>query len=122
MTHPLFGDVVTLYHKKDDHYTRHVLSGVQFRQKAERAAYQRGQSGVMDIKTVTTVTVPSDVPAAGTISASEGDVLVLGVGPELTASFTIADLKKAFSSYCTVRAVADNTLRPRLKHWKVTAE
>lgn len=122
MIHPLFNDVVTLYHKENDSYTRYTLSGVQWRQKAERIAYQQGNAGVFDLKTVTSVTIPYDTPNANAISVSEGDVLVLGEAPDLSESFTIADLKKAYPSYCTVRAIADNTLRPRLRHWKVMAE
>lgn len=121
MSHPLFNDVVTLYHKENDIYTRYVLSGVQWRQKVERFSYQRGSAGVFDLKTVTTVTVPFGTKFADRFSPSEGDVLVLGAGPELTAAFTVADLKKTNPTYCTVRAVSDNTLRPRLKHWKVYA-
>lgn len=121
MIHPLFGDTITLYHKSADSYTRHVIYGVQWRQKVERFMYQRGQSGVFDIKTVTTVTIPAGVAGAEKISPAEGDVMVLGKGPQLTASYTIANLKADFPSYCTVRAVSDNTQRPRLKHWKVIA-
>lgn len=122
MIHPLFNDVVTLYHKENDSYTRYTLSGVQWRQKVERIAHQRGNASVFDLKTVTSVTIPYDTPNANAISVSEGDVLVLGEAPDLSESFTIADLKKTYPSYCTVRAIADNTLRPRLRHWKVMAE
>lgn len=121
MNHPLFNDVVTLYHKENDQYTRYVLSGVQWQQKAERFAYQRGNAGVFDIKTATTVTIPYGVQHAEKVGFSEGDVMILGKGPQITKNFSIADLKKSHASYCTVRAIADNTLHPRLKHWKVYA-
>ena len=121
MKNPFFADTVTLYHKENDQYTRYVLSGVQWRQKAERFAYQRGEAGVFEIKTVTTVTIPHNIQNAAKISISEGDVLVLGTAPALTADFGIAKLRKKYATYCTVRAVADNTLRPRLRHWKVYA-
>jgi hypothetical protein len=51
----------------------------------------------------------------------QGDVLVHGSGPQLTGAYTIADLRRESPSYCTVQAVADNTLRPRLKHWRIEA-
>ena len=121
MKHPLFGDTVTLYHKEDDRYTRFVLRGVQWKQKIERFASQKGTAATFDIKTVTSMTVPVAVADAAKISVCEGDVLVLGDGPELSDAFTIADLKKSQPTYCTVRAVVDNTLRPRLRHWKVMA-
>lgn len=121
MIHPLFGDTITLYHKEADAYTRYIIPGVQWRQKAERFAYQRGQAGVFDVKNVTTVTIPVSAANTFLISPLEGDVLVLGKGPPLTAEYTVSSLKADFPSYCTVRAVSDHTMRPRLKHWKVIA-
>lgn len=121
MIHPLFADTVTLYQKTDDRYARHVLSGVQWRQKLERYVFQRGQTGVFDVKAVTGITIPAAAMGRISVSPSEGDVFVLGIGPELTGEYTIAKLKAEFSSYCTVRAVTDNTLRPKLRHWKVVA-
>lgn len=121
MKTPLFGDTITLYKKQDESYTRHVIEGVQWRQKAERYSFQRGTAGVLDMKTVTSVTIPAGNMQNVSVHPSEGDVLILGIGPELTSLYTIADLKRDHASYCTVRAVADNTLRPKLKHWKVTA-
>lgn len=113
MTHPLFADTVTVYRKNGDQYTRHVLKGVQWRQKIERL----NDNGKIAIATVTSVTIPDGVEMA----VKPGDVLVLGVGPELTDEYTIARLRADNTTYCTVKAVADNTRRPRLKHWKVTA-
>ena len=100
MTHPLFADTVTVYSKNGDQYTRHVLKGVQWRQKTERL----NDNGKLSLVTV-----------------KPGDVLILGEGPELTESYTIARLKAENDTYCTVKGVADNTRRPQLKHWKVTA-
>ena len=113
MTHPLFADTVTVYSKNGDQYARHVLKGVQWRQKIERL----NDNGKIAIATVTSVTIPEGVEMA----VKPGDVLVLDVGPELTDEYTIARLRAEYESYCTVKAVADNTRRPRLKHWKVTA-
>ncbi|MBR6709093.1 MAG: hypothetical protein IKL84_05380 [Clostridia bacterium] len=113
MTHPLFADTVTVYSKNGDQYTRHVLKGVQWRQKIERL----NDNGKIAIATVTSVTIPEGVGMA----TKPGNVLVLGVGPELTDEYTIARLRADNESYCTVKAVADNTRRPQLKHWKVKA-
>lgn len=121
MKTPLFGDTITLYKKQDESYTRHVIEGVQWRQKAERYSFQRGTTSVFDMKTVTSVTIPAGNMQNVSVYPSEGDVLILDIGPELTSLYTIADLKRDHASYCTVRAVADNTLRPKLKHWKVAA-
>ena len=122
MKNPFFTDTATLYHKENDKYTRYVIKGVQWKQKVERFAYQRNNSGVFEIKTITTVTIPHNTSKSDNISISECDVLVLGIAPALTASFGIADLKKKYASYCTVHAIADNTLRPKLKHLKVYAK
>lgn len=113
MTHPLFSDTVTAYRKNGEQYTRRVLNGVQWRQKIERL----NDNGTLALATVASVTIPEGADMA----VKPGDVLVLGVGPELTDEYTIARLRADNDTYCTVRAVADNTRRPRLKHWKVTA-
>lgn len=113
MTHPLFSDTVTAYHKNGEQYTRHVLKGVQWRQKTERL----NNNGKLALATVTSVTIPEGVEMV----VKPGDVLVLGAGPEITDEYTIASLRAENTTYCTVKTIADNTLRPRLKHWKVTA-
>lgn len=113
MTHPLFSDTVTAYRKNGEQYTRHVMKGVQWRQKTERL----NDNGKLSLVTVTSVTIPGE----GVAPVKLGDVLILGEGPELTEALTIARLKAENETYCTVKGVADNTRRPRLKHWKVTA-
>ena len=113
MTHPLFTDTVTLYRKNGDQYVPEVLRGVQWRQKIERL----NDGGKLIMVTVTTVTVPEQISAA----ISPGDVMILGVGPKLSASYTIARLREDNPTYCTVRGVTDNRLRPQLRHRKVTA-
>ena len=113
MTHPLFTDTVTVYRKEGERYIRHVLAGVQWRQKTERL----NDNGKLSLVTVTSVTIPGE----GAAPVKPGDVLILGKGPEITEAYTIARLKAENETYCTVKGVADNTRRPRLKHWKVTA-
>ncbi len=113
MTHPLFSDTATVYRKNGEQYTRHVLKGVQWRQKTERL----NDNGKLSIATVTSVTIPEGVEMA----VKPGDVLVLGIGPEITDKYTIAHLRAEDTTYCTVKSIADNTPRSRLKHWKVKA-
>lgn len=113
MTHPLFSDTVTVYRKNGEQYDRHVLEGVQWQQKTERM----NDGGKLALAAMTSVTIPE---SAG-MAVKPGDVLVLGTGPEITGEYTIARLRAEDETYCTVRTVADNTLRPRLKHWKVMA-
>ncbi len=113
MTHPLFSDTVTVYHREGDLFTRYVLCGVQWRQKTERL----NDNGRLSTVTVTSVTVPEDV----SMTVRAGDVLVLGEAAELTQEYGIAQMKKDYPTYCTVKSITDNTRRSRLKHWKVTA-
>jgi hypothetical protein len=113
MSHPLFTDTVTAYRREGDRYVRRVLKDVQWRQKTERL----NDNGRIALATVTSVTIPKGIE----IAVKPGDVLVLGVGPAITDEYTIAQLRADKTTYCTVKAVADNTLRPKLKHWRVTA-
>lgn len=122
MSHPLFADTITLYHKESDSYTRFILQGVQWRQKTERQISSNlSTAGVMLFQTVTTVTIPASITAAKNISPTTGDVLILGRGPLITENYPVSSLKADHVTYCTVRSVSDNTLRPMLKHWKVYA-
>ena len=115
MSRALFGDTATLYHHTGgDIWQRTVLDGVQWRQKTERAVDAEGR---LRIQTVTSITIPAEITVE--ISTAGLDVFVPGVGPELTEAYTLADLKRDCEGYCTVRAVTDNTRRPRLKHRKV---
>ena len=113
MSRALFSDAITVYHRDGDSFTRQVIEGVQWRQKVERL----NDNGKLSLVTVTDVTIP----ASAGVTVSVGDVMIRGQAPPLIGSYTIADLKKAYSTFCTVRTVTDNTCRPRLKHWKVTA-
>lgn len=113
VSNSLFTDIVTVYHKIGDRFARQVISGVQWRQKIERL----NDDGKLTLATVTSVTIPGDI----SVNVNLGDVIVLGVGPELSAGYSIANLRADHSTYCTVRAVADNTLRAHLKHRKVIA-
>ena len=123
MSNAHFGDNATLYRKARvngaEIYARYELRGVQWRQKIVREASEGGRYSV---RTATSVTIPADTIGADMFPGPmQGDVLVHGSGPQLTGAYTIADLRRENPSYCTVQAVADNTLRPRLKHWRVEA-
>lgn len=118
-----FGDNATLYRKARvngaEIYARYELRGVQWRQKIVREASEGGRYSV---RTATSVTIPADTIGADMFPGPmQGDVLVLGNGPDITGDYSIAELRKDYSSYCTVQAVANNTLRPRLKHWRIEA-
>lgn len=110
---PLFTDTVTLYRRNGEQYVRCVLRGVQWRQKVERA----NDDGKLSMVSVTSVTIPDGISE----QIRPGDVLVLGVWPGIGEGYGIARLRAECETYCTVRTVTDNRLRPHLKHRRVTA-
>lgn len=137
----LFGDTVTLYNhyraNREDCWQRTVLQGVQYREKVEKSVDATG----LHLARSVSLTIPVDTDAGGrhylppalfqtcehrenyyTLNAADNlDVLVTGrCEQELGSAYTLDDLQAAYG-YTTVKAVADNTLRPQGKHWKVTA-
>lgn len=123
MSYPLFNDTITLYRKSRvnsaEIYTRYVISGVQWRQRIVREA---GADGHAALQTVTSVTIPDEgLDRIEFPGPMQGDVLVLGKGPAITDEYSIADLRHDHATYCTIRAIADNTLRPLLRHWRIEA-
>ena len=142
MNTAVFGDTVTLYNRyrlnRADAWQRTVLRGVQVRERVEKTV---DASGLHLAKSVS-LTIPVNADAGGrhylppelfaqserreqywTLNAAGNlDVIVTGVcETDLSDAYTLDDLGREHG-YITVRAVSDNTARPRLKHWKVTAE
>lgn len=113
----LFTDTVTAFHQQNGAWTKTELRGVQWKAKTERT----NDGGRSATKTVVSVTIPESVGVQG-ITEDGNTVLVLGTAPAITGTYTIGQLRKDKKTYCTVRSITDNTLRPKLKHWKVTAE
>lgn len=109
----LFSDTVTLYRRNGDIFERVVMNGVQWRQKIERI----NAGGKLAISAGTSVTIPGEIDA----EVHPGDVMVLGIAPELTDEYTVASLRAEHETYCTVQSIADNRNRPKLKHRRVTA-
>ena len=134
---PLFTDTVTAYHRtregRADIWTRRELRGVQWRQKTVRTALAN-EAGKILYAAETTVTIPA--PAApgrqaiqkgkrvlvygvGATLLAPGDVLVFGTcAAEISEEYTEDDLIRGHGAVI-VQSVADNTLRPRLRSWKV---
>jgi tRNA(Leu) C34 or U34 (ribose-2'-O)-methylase TrmL len=137
----LFGDTITLYNHykaaRVDYWQRTVITGVQYRAKTEKTVDSAG----LHIANSVSVTIPDSADAgvrtylapvafaADTAKtnhwsldpAGNQDFIVFGaVTKDITTLYTI-DALKAEYGYVTVKAVSDNTLRPRLKQWKVTA-
>lgn len=134
MKAPFFTDTVTLYNRYKDgratHWKRTVLRGVQWNQKAVRTA---DNSGSVIITTETSVTVPGNMPGhvspavfaatenkSGAWTLAPDDMILFGENEaEITGNVTADDI--CALGAVTIRSVKDNTLRPRLKTWKVVA-
>lgn len=141
MNSSLFGDTITLYNHyrvaRVDYWQRTVISGVQYRTKTEKSVDSSG----LHIANSVGVTIPVNAdaggrhylaPAAFAASASKSsyftleaaqnlDFIVFGaVTKDISAQYTV-DMLKAEYGYTTIKAISDNTLRPRLKHWEVTS-
>ncbi len=144
MSNALFNDIITLYnHFRDpdtraDRWQRTVLRGVQVREKVEKTV---SADGKLLLARFVSVTIPVNADAGGrrylepsafadsdarerywTLNATRSlDVMARGeCGAELTELYTLDDLARE-QGYVTIMAVADNTRRPRLKHWRVAA-
>ena len=142
MNTALFGDTITVYNHykaaRVDYWQRTVISGVQYRTKTEKTVAADG----LHVANIVSVTIPVDADAGGrhfiapnafsesaskdsyfTLEASQNqDFIVFGsVSKDISPTYTVGALKAEYG-YTTIKAVSDNTLRPRLKHWKVTCE
>lgn len=120
---PLFTDSVTLYHRERvgrmDAWTRTVIHGVQWKQKTVRIA-AGASSAVGDGKIVyateTGITIP--VQTADGVKIAVGDIFVFGICTTEIAGDTTEDTVLRVHRGVIVQSVADNTLRPRLRHRK----
>ena len=140
MSNTLFSDTVTLYNhyriNRSDAWQRTVIRGVQVREKAEKSLDATG----LHLASLVSVTIPVDADADGRhylppalFAASDHreqywsldvsgslDVLVIGeCGADLNSLYTLDQLQKEHC-YVTIKAITDNTIRPLLKHWRVT--
>ena len=128
MSELLFTDTVTIYNKCGDAWKRTVLEGVQWKEKYEHAVTD---NGTLQVARYVSVTVPfrsGYVPEKRyqgdgfTFGLGNQDFIVYGNISELiTGSKSLSDLRKK-RDVLTICAVADNTNRTNLKHWRVTAK
>lgn len=134
MKAPLFTDTVTLYNRyrkgRETFWKRTVLKGVQWSQKAVRTA---NNSGSVVITTETNVTIPAGISgymSPDAFAAAEDktkawtlapdDLVMLGNSDTEISDNVTADVVCALGAV-TIRTVKDNTLRPKLRTWKVVA-
>lgn len=112
----LFTDTVTVYRCQEDQWTRTaVLQGVQLRQRIERV----NENGKSTFQTVTSLTIPAHIVHDITVDGSTA--LVPGVAPEVTVEMPIKRIRAEKKGFCIVNALADNTHRAHLPHWRVIA-
>ena len=105
-----------------------VLEGVQWTEKTTKAVDSDGKIHVTPEVGITVpyrdgYVMPKEYTGEGfTFGLDNLDALVLGrCSEEITEEYTISDLKKEYGAV-TIYAVQDNTLRPLLKHWSVSAK
>ncbi len=130
---PLFTETITLYNHwrrgREESWTRTVICGVQVRQSVKHK-FDNGKSLRL---TETSITIPVNADAGDrnyrkpseysgtgwTLNPDDGqDLVVLGACvQEIGAGYTVDALIKEHGAL-TLTAAADNTHRPRLRHWK----
>lgn len=129
----MFSDIVTLYnHQPGDTWTRTVIHNTMWKKQAVSSV----SSGKVSIGRKITAIIPADLykadkkhvkPELYTDPATEftlregvRDYIAHGETPEITEDFDIDTLLQRYE-VGAVQIVADNTSRPRLRHWRVTA-
>lgn len=117
MTRGIFVNTVTIYHFDGALWQRRLIAGVFWQQKRALHVQKDGARGT---GCALRVTVPAE--AAEGAPAQVGDVLLCGEGPLVSSDAEMTALCAAQPTLCTVKAVWDNTHRPRLKHWRIEAE
>lgn len=129
----MYSDTVTLYnYQTGDTWIRNVIHNTMWKKQAVSSV----SSGKVSIGRQITVTIPADLyksdkkyvkPEVYTDPATEftlregmRDYIAHGETPDITEDFDIDTLLQRYE-VGAVQVVADNTARPRLKHWRVTA-
>lgn len=127
----LFTDEITLYnaYQEDDveKWQRTVLAGVQFKRSVEKTVTSNGHLEVAESVSITIPNRSSYLPPDEwlkdrtdhwTLNAENNlDMIVYG-----ECAQEIIDSPKELSGAVTIKGVSDNTIRDRLKHWKVVCE
>lgn len=129
MSSLVFTNTVTLFNHYKGQWFKTVLAGVQWKDKVTKAVDSDGKIVVTPEVSLTVPVRPDYVEPKAftgegfTFGAGNLDVIVLGeIADEITQDFTITNLRKKYDHVATISGVADNTLRPMLRHWKVTAK
>lgn len=116
---PFCTDIVTHYHYSGrDTWTRTVLRGVHWRY-GTTASTDRSGDGRIERVPQARVIIPHALLPEVNVDVGGKDYFVLGDGPDITANYTPADLKRDHPEMGTAKTVEDHTRAPHLKHWKV---
>ena len=113
----LFTDTVTVFHWTGTAYSRAVLKGVQWRERAKDIA---DASGIVTYTHTVSVTVP--VETAATVTAdprTAQDVIVYGNVASAPTPSTMPEFLASNPRAVVVTEVIDNTYRPQLKHHRI---
>lgn len=129
MSSLVFTNTVTLFNHCKGKWFKTVLPAVQWKDKVTKTVDSDGKVVVTPEVSLTVPVRPGYVEPKAftgegfTFGAGNLDVIVLGeIADEITQDFTITNLRKKYDHVATISGVADNTLRPMLRHWKVTAK
>lgn len=114
----LFTDTVTIYNKSTSSWTRTVVEGVQWSDKADRL----NNNGRVKVDPYATITFPEGTYESLKLDPREDeDAILLGVVPDMpnTSSFKLSDVIKR-NRGGIIQSVNDNSNRDYLKNIKVT--
>lgn len=115
----IFTDTVTVYHWTGAAYTRKVINGVQWR---ERAREITDSAGIVTYNHTVSVTVPYEAAHTLTLDPTTGqDLIVYGVVATTPAAETLEAFFRAYPKALVVKEVVDNTYRPLLRHHRIIA-
>lgn len=137
-----FTDVMTVYnHYKEDGkdlYKRTVVKGVQWSHNRTQTTISSGAITERKVESITIdfsraygneeyinpVEFKKQTTKSGwTLNAKDNqDILVLGIGEDITDAYTIKHLREDFQYYGTVSEVSDNRNRDLLKNIKVVVK
>lgn len=116
----LFTDTVTVYHKvSDTEWTRTIVSGVQWADKAEK----QNINGKVSVARYASVTFPTGTYDSIVLDATmEEDCIVYGAVEDAvngTKGSRISDLMQKYPKSGLIKSVNDNSNRDFLKNIKV---
>jgi len=109
----MFGETLTAYRQEENGWAREVIGGVFLRREVQMRVLD---GGMREFRPVLKATIPGEES-----KVRIGDVIAVGEGPQISNAAEMAELRETGECYAVVR-IQDNTMQPRLKHWRIEAE